>query len=57
MKILSFLLGLLISYFIIKSIFNKNYHGFNSNNIKNRILKSKNNKYRLIPITYTCLYC
>lgn len=57
MKILSFLLGLLISYFIIKSIFKKNYHGFNSNKIKNTILKSKNNKYRLIPITYTCLYC
>lgn len=57
MKIFSFILGILIAYFIINSLYKDKFHGFNSNKIKNQILKSKNNKYRLIPITYTCLYC
>ena len=57
MKILSFILGICISYFIIKCLNKETYHGFNSNKIKNQILKIKNKKYRLIPVTYTCLYC
>lgn len=57
MKIFSFILGILIAYFIINSLYKEKFHGFNSNKIKNQILKSINNKYRLIPITYTCLYC
>ena len=57
MKILSFIFGVIIAYFIINSFYKEIYHGFNSNKIKNQILKSKNNKFRLIPITYTCIYC
>lgn len=56
MKILSFSIGFIFAYFIIKIFVNFEKHGYNSTDIKNIILNDGKNKYRLIPITYTCIY-
>jgi hypothetical protein len=56
MKILSFSIGIIFAYFIIKIFVNFKKHGYNSTDIKNIILNDGKNKYRLIPITYTCIY-
>ncbi len=56
MKILSFSVGFIFAYFIIKFFVNFEKHGYNSTHIKNIILNDGKKKYRLIPITYTCIY-
>ena len=55
MKIISFCLGIIFAYFIIK-IFKTKLHGYNSTQIKNLEFKKDNDKFRYIPITYTCIY-
>ena len=56
MKIISFIFGIIISYFIIKIFINNKEHGYNSNEIKQLLVDDGKNKYRLIPVTYTCIY-
>lgn len=56
MKILSFGIGFILAYFIIKIFINTKKHGYNSNHIKKILLTDGEIKYRLIPITYTCIY-
>jgi hypothetical protein len=56
MKIISFVLGIMISYFIIKIFIKNNQHGYNSKDIKKLELSNGKIKYKLIPVTYTCVY-
>ena len=49
-NVIFFISGLLVGYFLMfftSSIIN--YHGYNSNDIRNKIYYHNENKYRLIP--------
>tara|TARA_B100001250_G_C19317942_1_gene579165 strand:+ start:292 stop:477 length:186 start_codon:yes stop_codon:yes gene_type:complete len=56
MKIISFVLGFFIAYFIIQIFIKTKEHGYNSNDVKKILLSDGKIKYRLIPVTYTCIY-
>jgi hypothetical protein len=56
MKIISFIFGTIISYFIINFIIKTKKHGYNSNHVKKILISEGSIKYRYIPVTYTCIY-
>ena len=56
MKIISFIIGIIFSYFIINLFIPNEEHGYNSNDIKKLLVNDGKNKYRLIPVTYSCVY-
>ena len=56
MKIISFIIGIVFSYLIINLFISTKEHGYNSNDIKKIKIDDGNNKYRLIPVTYSCVY-
>jgi len=56
MKIISFIFGVILSYFIINFIIKSKKHGYNSNQVKKVLINDGNEKFRYIPVTYTCIY-